>query len=163
NTDGVDTARARVVEDGPPARHGDPVRVGRPRYRRAERDDGIPRHHCPQRRARRRLRQHGMGPRLEHDRRRLGGDAAGRHPVGRRRFLLSTPGGDGAGEPGLMCVFAAGAVLVLTIVVVGGLPPGYRPWADAVSRLGPRDEPYRVLARLGLSAYGALVVIGAGP
>jgi hypothetical protein len=43
------------------------------------------------------------------------------------------------------------------------LDSGYRPWADAVSRLGARDEPYRFFARLGIAAYGALIVVGAGP
>ena len=62
----------------------------------------------------------------------------------------------------LLCVVAAAVVLVLTVVVVGRLTPGYRPWADAVSRLGARDEPYRLFARLGLSVYGALIVVGAG-
>jgi hypothetical membrane protein len=58
-------------------------------------------------------------------------------------------------------IVAALVVLVATIIVVGLMTPGYRVWADAVSRLGARDEPHRVLARAGLVVYGALIFIGA--
>jgi hypothetical protein len=63
----------------------------------------------------------------------------------------------------IRCIFAAAAVLAATIIVVGAMTSGYRPWADAVSRLASRDEPHRLVARAGLVLYGALVLIGAGP
>jgi hypothetical membrane protein len=68
---------------------------------------------------------------------------------------------DAAETRRVWCVVAALAVLVSTIVVVGLMTPGYRIWSDAVSRLGARDEPHRLLARAGLVCYGVLIVIGA--
>jgi hypothetical protein len=63
----------------------------------------------------------------------------------------------------IACIFAAAGVLAGTIILVGAATSGYRPWADAVSRLGARDEPHRLFARAGLATYGLLMLVGAGP
>jgi hypothetical membrane protein len=61
----------------------------------------------------------------------------------------------------LAAVVASAVVLTATIAVVGATTPGYRPWADAVSRLASRDEPHASLMRIGFVVYGVLVVVGA--
>ena len=104
-----------------------------------------------------------MGSRLQH----LGG--AGCRRIVRDRAAQST--GDDVSAPPTTSLRSAGSaaslpphcVLAATIIVVGAMTPGYRPWADAVSRLASRDEPRRLLARAGLVSYGVLVVVGAGP
>jgi hypothetical membrane protein len=63
----------------------------------------------------------------------------------------------------LLGIVVSPLVLGLTLVVIGTATPGYRPWADAFSRLGSYDEPHAVLARAGIVVYGLLVGIGAGP
>lgn len=63
----------------------------------------------------------------------------------------------------LTCVIASAGAIGMTVLVVGALTPGYRPLADAVSRLASHDEPYALLARAGLVLYGLLVIAGAGP
>jgi hypothetical protein len=60
-------------------------------------------------------------------------------------------------------VIASAGVLMLTVVIVGSITPGYRPLADAVSRLGSHDEPHALFVRLGFALYGALIIAGAGP
>jgi hypothetical membrane protein len=62
----------------------------------------------------------------------------------------------------LVAVIASAVVLATTIVVVGSLTPGYRPFVDAVSRLGSHDEPHASLMRAGLVLYGLLIMAGAG-
>src|SRR5262249_40296140 len=54
-------------------------------------------------------------------------------------------------------------VLLATLVVIGAATPGYRPWADAFSRLGSYDEPHAVLTRAAFVVYGLLVAAGARP
>ena len=61
----------------------------------------------------------------------------------------------------LACIVASAGALWTTIIVVGALTPGYRPLADAVSRLGSPDEPHALLTRAGFVLYGLLVVAGA--
>jgi hypothetical membrane protein len=63
----------------------------------------------------------------------------------------------------LVGVVASAAVLVTTVAVAGTVTPGYRPLADAVSRLGSHDEPHAWILRFGLTAYGILVLVGSGP
>lgn len=58
-------------------------------------------------------------------------------------------------------IVSGAVVLGATIATVGLLTPGYRPWTDAISRLGARDEPFRVLWRSGFAVFGLLVVAGA--
>lgn len=58
-------------------------------------------------------------------------------------------------------IVVAAVVLTATIVGVGIATPGYRPTTDAVSRLGARDEPWRVPWRAGFAMFGLLVAIGA--
>ncbi len=59
------------------------------------------------------------------------------------------------------CIFAAAGPLITSVVVIGATTPGYRPWADAVSRLASTDEPHSLLMRIGLVLYGVFVVAGA--
>ena len=63
----------------------------------------------------------------------------------------------------LFCIPASAVVLATTVITVGSVTPGYRPLADAVSRLGSHDEPHAVFIRIGFVAYGLLVLAGAGP
>jgi hypothetical membrane protein len=58
-------------------------------------------------------------------------------------------------------IAAAVAILVATIVGVALATPGYRVTTDAVSRLGSRDEPWRLVWRAGLVGFGVLVALGA--
>jgi hypothetical membrane protein len=60
-------------------------------------------------------------------------------------------------------IVASAGTFVATIVGVGLITPGYRPWADAVSRLGSYDEPYALLWRAGFMLFGLLVVAGSAP
>jgi hypothetical membrane protein len=64
--------------------------------------------------------------------------------------------------PRLACVFASAGALWTTIVCAAAITPGYRPFTDAVSRLGSPDEPHALLARAGFVLFGLLVVAGAG-
>jgi hypothetical membrane protein len=57
-----------------------------------------------------------------------------------------------------LCIVAGTVALATTVVVVGFVTPGYRPWADAVSRLGSRDEPHAMIVRAAFALYGVLVV-----
>jgi hypothetical membrane protein len=62
----------------------------------------------------------------------------------------------------LACIVASAGALWTSIIVVGAITPGYRPLADAVSRLGSPDEPHASLMRAGFVLFGLLVVAGAG-
>ena len=61
----------------------------------------------------------------------------------------------------LTCMLASAGALAATVVAAGILTPGYRPMADAVSRLGAPDEPHAFLMRAGFVLYGLLVSVGA--
>jgi hypothetical membrane protein len=63
----------------------------------------------------------------------------------------------------LLGILLSAVVLAATVVVVGALTPGYRPWTDAVSRLGSHDEPHALFVRLGFMVYGLLIIAGAAP
>jgi hypothetical membrane protein len=52
-------------------------------------------------------------------------------------------------------------VLASTVMLAGALTPGYRPWTDAVSRLGAPDEPYGRLWQTGFVLFGSIVAFGA--
>lgn len=59
------------------------------------------------------------------------------------------------------CARLSAGVLAATVMVVGAMTPGYRPWADTVSRLGSPGQPYAATARAGFVLYGLLVLAGA--
>jgi hypothetical membrane protein len=62
----------------------------------------------------------------------------------------------------LGCVAASVGVLVLAVIVLGSLTPGYDQGADAVSRLASPGEPWALAAQAAFVAYGLLVLAGAG-
>lgn len=58
-------------------------------------------------------------------------------------------------------ILAAGATLLLTVVIVGAMTPGFSQSRDAVSRLGSPGEAHAALARAGIALSGLLTIVGA--
>jgi hypothetical protein len=59
------------------------------------------------------------------------------------------------------CARLSAVVLAVTVVAIGAVTPGYRPWADTVSRLGSPGQPHAWAARAAFVLYGLLVLAGA--
>lgn len=57
---------------------------------------------------------------------------------------------------------AATGLLVVAVVVLGSLTPGYSHGADTISLLGSPGQPFATAANAVFVAYGALVVVAAG-
>jgi len=63
----------------------------------------------------------------------------------------------------LACLVAGTGLLVVAVVVIGAMAPGYDPMTDTVSRLGSPGQPYAIWARTAFVLYGLLVLGGAAP
>lgn len=57
---------------------------------------------------------------------------------------------------------AATGLLVVAVVVLGSLTPGYSHGADTISLLGSPGQPYATAANAVFVAYGTLVMVAAG-
>ena len=61
----------------------------------------------------------------------------------------------------LGCVAVSSAVLILAVVVIGSLTPGYSQRSDSVSRLASPGELWAPEGRAAFAVYGLMVVAGA--
>jgi hypothetical membrane protein len=77
--------------------------------------------------------------------------------------------GDSASRFLLLCGILAPVMMMVAILVIGQITPGYNPISDTISRMGTPDKPYAVVLHgsyfvygvlMGMAAYGLYKTIG---
>jgi len=71
------------------------------------------------------------------------------------------PGMDSASRFLLFCGVLAPVMMMVIILVVGQITPGYNPISDTVSQMGTPESPYAIVLNGGYIIYGILMVLAA--
>jgi hypothetical membrane protein len=70
-------------------------------------------------------------------------------------------GGDSVSRFFLFCGVLAPVMMMVIIIVVGQITPGYNPVSETISQMGTPDSPYAIVINGGYVIYGILICLAA--